>query len=504
MYFFVLLVRITKNKVKFLTLKESLVDTFIFTVVQIAYLFLIKKIRYNSTISILDLLSSLLFFLVTFLTFYRPLARNMINPRRVRKTFQFKKDINDSQIHGRALCEQYFEYNTKLYNLEEFFVNRAIFYSDFNEIFLVNHYKNWTCFEVKDIIDKTEFLAIQAAMIKNKFNIDLIESCNIIFEKNFAISSGNEYPNICIEEYLSCNKETDVQFNSDTHETQKIVVGDDIPEGYIKFASLSSNSFIRIKYADDLVDNRIKRIKGEKEIELKNNDIVYLYDCYVVGLNDNINREYIQDHSYIPNESENDFKTENNNLEELKRIKHNAVDVDLIINRISKIAVIFVVILIVVASVFKSLNSNIEDNSLLSNETVTSYRDTYVLQPVEKPLSGTVLSGNKYYNQSEITITTSESESCVVKLKSTSGATRISFFVRAGETVTVGVPSEELIVYFAIGENWYGQENLFGSETSYSKDAGICDFANNTYSYKLYPVSYGNFRETPIDEDEFN
>ena len=90
-----------------------------------------------------------------------------------------------------------------------------------------------------------------------------------------------------------------------------------------------------------------------------------------------------------------------------------------------------------------------------------------------------------------------------MKLKNSSGTERISFYVRAGETVTVGVPAEYLYVYFASGDIWYGKSNLFGSETHYSKDSKICNFTRYTCEYTLYPVNNGNFSETPIDEDEF-
>ena len=88
-------------------------------------------------------------------------------------------------------------------------------------------------------------------------------------------------------------------------------------------------------------------------------------------------------------------------------------------------------------------------------------------------------------------------------MKTRSGVTRLSFYVRAGDTVTVGVPSEYLYVYFATGDTWYGETNLFGKNTSYSMDDNICNFTQYTWKYTLYPVSSGNFEQTPIDEDEF-
>ena len=124
--------------------------------------------------------------------------------------------------------------------------------------------------------------------------------------------------------------------------------------------------------------------------------------------------------------------------------------------------------------------------------------------PLAEPRSGTILSGTETYGESEITVTASGGESCVVKLKTYSGVERLSFYVRAGETVTVGVPAEFLYVYFASGDDWYGRNDLFGKKTSYSMDDELCDFAEYTCEYTLYPVTNGNFSQTPIDADEFN
>lgn len=80
----------------------------------------------------------------------------------------------------------------------------------------------------------------------------------------------------------------------------------------------------------------------------------------------------------------------------------------------------------------------------------------------------------------------------------------MSFYVRAGETVTVGVPADYLYIYFASGETWYGTTDLFGSNTNYSMDDELLDFTDGrSWTYTLYPVNNGNFSETPIDPDDF-
>ena len=125
------------------------------------------------------------------------------------------------------------------------------------------------------------------------------------------------------------------------------------------------------------------------------------------------------------------------------------------------------------------------------------------LERVREPRSGEIIIGSEYYNGSEVTITTSSGSSCVVKLKTSNDKTRLSFYVRSGDTVTVGVPDEYLYVYFACGDTWYGERHLFGEDTRYSMDDEIKDFVNYTWKYTLYPVNDGNFSETPIDPEDF-
>jgi hypothetical protein len=133
------------------------------------------------------------------------------------------------------------------------------------------------------------------------------------------------------------------------------------------------------------------------------------------------------------------------------------------------------------------------------------YRDGYAaLKPVERPASGAILAGRKG-SSSEITVTADTSEDYVVALKDNRGTERVVFYVRAGTTVTVGVPAEELRIYFASGKEWYGYGMglMFGDNTHYSKDDESIDFAQYTIEYTLYPVDNGNFSETPSNEEEF-
>ena len=125
-------------------------------------------------------------------------------------------------------------------------------------------------------------------------------------------------------------------------------------------------------------------------------------------------------------------------------------------------------------------------------------------KPIIRPASGTILSGKEYY-ESEITVTANSSYDYVVSLKDMLDKEYVSFYVRAGDTVTIGVPANYLFVYFASGTEWYGYGRglMFGDNTSYSKDDECLDFTEYTWEYTLYPVTNGNFSESPSNENEF-
>ena len=131
-------------------------------------------------------------------------------------------------------------------------------------------------------------------------------------------------------------------------------------------------------------------------------------------------------------------------------------------------------------------------------------RQDGITSPCDPPASGTILTGKEYYG-SEITVTAGSNDHYVVSLKDSSGTVRLAFFVKAGETVTVGVPAEYLHVYFASGDTWYGYGKglMFGEDTVYAKDDTAQDFENYTWEYTLKPVYDGNFTEDPSNENEF-
>ncbi len=133
------------------------------------------------------------------------------------------------------------------------------------------------------------------------------------------------------------------------------------------------------------------------------------------------------------------------------------------------------------------------------------YQDGYeALTPIARPVSGAILCGREY-DGSELTIIASNDCDYAISLKDMSGRVRICFYVRAGDTVTVGVPDTNFYVYFASGEDWYGYGKglMFGKDTTYSRDSKVCDFTDSSWEYTLYPVTGGNFSESPSTENDF-
>lgn len=128
---------------------------------------------------------------------------------------------------------------------------------------------------------------------------------------------------------------------------------------------------------------------------------------------------------------------------------------------------------------------------------------------VTKPYSGTILRGQEPKNEylpSTLTVNADSDQSYVVSLKDRYGGHQLSFFVKAGESATVVVPSTRLYVYFASGKTWYGygEGKMFGENTVYTKDDDLLDFNDGqSWEYTLYPVSNGNFQESPSSAEEF-
>lgn len=182
--------------------------------------------------------------------------------------------------------------------------------------------------------------------------------------------------------------------------------------------------------------------------------------------------------------------------------------------RIIDFVIVFLLLVTIIGSIgfFSDSENDNETDSTASSITNASSNDND-MEPLALPANGQILTraDNDQYvlnestvrRKSELTINCKSGSNCYVKLKKPDGETIISFFVRSGQTCKVDVPARRLQVFFAYGNDWYGVDKAFGKKTTYAKDDEILDFSTYTYTYTLYPVSDGNFTETPISSDEF-
>ena len=147
-----------------------------------------------------------------------------------------------------------------------------------------------------------------------------------------------------------------------------------------------------------------------------------------------------------------------------------------------------------------------------------SFIDEYSYQKV----SGTVVFGADATNRnSSLTISASPDSDCYVLVKyknelvySTSQtlldkmlknpSKQFSFYVCAGESATVSVPTGASSVRYAIGSQWQGPFRRFGNDTQYYSAGDDFDFTSNTYTLTLYSVANGNFTPTHIDSEAFD
>lgn len=84
----------------------------------------------------------------------------------------------------------------------------------------------------------------------------------------------------------------------------------------------------------------------------------------------------------------------------------------------------------------------------------------------------------------------------------------MSVFIRGGSTLDVKVPLGIYSIKYASGEKWYGDEHLFGPQTSYSKTDSTFNFRENGYQISgftitLYKTVSGNLSTSGISKDDF-
>ncbi|MBP3633019.1 MAG: zinc ribbon domain-containing protein [Oscillospiraceae bacterium] len=129
--------------------------------------------------------------------------------------------------------------------------------------------------------------------------------------------------------------------------------------------------------------------------------------------------------------------------------------------------------------------------------------DCGTMRPMTAPKSGTVYTDAKKYYGSSLTFNAAGDFNTFVKLKDENGNDIFSFFVNAGETAKVNVPTGNYYLYMAHGNDWYGPELAFGEETYYEKEEQVFDFYNYLWTYTMDYGEDGNGVTVEVQEDDF-
>jgi hypothetical protein len=170
----------------------------------------------------------------------------------------------------------------------------------------------------------------------------------------------------------------------------------------------------------------------------------------------------------------------------------------------------------------ESIDENISynDNSTFVQENNESYEidsniseeinETYI-QPISAtlPNNGEIKSFTNQDRIAQFEIESSNEENYLIKIKDYYSHKKImTIFVRGGESIKTKVPLGEYEITYASGKIWYGYENLFGSETHYSKADEKFSFEKidnkiSGYTITLYPVIDGTLATEDINKSQF-
>ena len=130
-----------------------------------------------------------------------------------------------------------------------------------------------------------------------------------------------------------------------------------------------------------------------------------------------------------------------------------------------------------------------------------------------EPSNGQIIQATVNSGYCKLTIKNG-ADAVLVKLVSIDEPERyyLEIYVRENETASVNVRDGKYYLKYATRERWFGNNELFGSKTSYTKANTIVSFTTtysgsyvnyNEQEITLYKVSNGNLTTTPILEDDF-
>lgn len=123
-------------------------------------------------------------------------------------------------------------------------------------------------------------------------------------------------------------------------------------------------------------------------------------------------------------------------------------------------------------------------NEPKANETKKCLRCGH-MAPLTRPTNGEVLIGKGSRLESTIQVVNESDEDCFFILKNESFETLYGFYIHAGTSKHVAVPSGQLYVYLSRGTDWYGVEKYFGEGTEPVRDSDLLDFDEYWWIYTI-------------------
>lgn len=134
-------------------------------------------------------------------------------------------------------------------------------------------------------------------------------------------------------------------------------------------------------------------------------------------------------------------------------------------------------------------------------------------RPVARRLaSGTILRNDLrsgFLGKGELTIENGQGQDAVVALSSLDGGDVLAFYVRNGDSYTIGdIRNGTFFLYFTRGEDWDGNSGRFTRNASYLRFDDTLDFLTTSATYTtfrvtLYAVPNGNAATRRVDAGHF-
>lgn len=169
---------------------------------------------------------------------------------------------------------------------------------------------------------------------------------------------------------------------------------------------------------------------------------------------------------------------------------------------------LFITVFIIGKMITTNTAVNLPGNNPTNLSSINSAPDRN-LTKLDLPENGTT----NYYTNAEALapfgVKTEIGENYFIKLvDADTNKTAVTVFVRGGDSINIKVPLGAYELRSAAGDDWYGEDHLFGSHTSYSKADKVFNFyvdgpviQGNTV--ELINRVDGNLHTSKIDKDEF-